>query len=139
MGNDYLDLVYLNGIQVPNSSLPNARNFQRDDTVTMPTPLRVIAVQVTNIATKAGLLASSSICKFPTILTDSTWKCTDQSPEDNWYTENYNDSSWPPAAQEYQNGFERRGSSNISSSAYWIWSSDLQLNATVYCRLNLIN
>jgi len=137
MGNDYLDLVYLNGIQVPNSSLPNARNLQLDDTVTMPTPIRVIAVQVTNIATKAGLLVSSFVSKYPTILTNSSWKCTDQTPQNNWYTVNYNDSSWPPAVQDYQNGF--KGSSNISSSAYWIWTKNLQYNVTIYCRLNLIN
>ena len=45
---DHLVALYFDGVQVPNSSLPNADNYKATDTVIFPQATRVIAVHAMN-------------------------------------------------------------------------------------------
>ena len=52
-----------------------------------------LAVFVTNIFDTIGIMAETSTG----IVTDTSWKCTDQTQSSRWKTKRFNDSLWPRA------------------------------------------
>jgi len=121
--------------------MPNAGLFSRTDSIAMPAVTHLIAVQITNVGGAAGFIASNS---DSSIVTNSLWKCTeDSAASGNWYTLTYNDVSWPSAVQEALNGggawSSTANTDDVSSSAYWIWTRKAHDHMTIYCRLALVD
>lgn len=95
----------------------------------------VVAIQGTDLGGLAGVLASLSY-NNSTILTNSSWKVTNQSqPDLDWTTEGFDDSGWTAAESYGSNGVLPWGTlGSISNQAQWIWSADRYNDDTVYFR-----
>jgi len=135
---DVIDAVYFNGIQVPNSSMPYAADINRVDTVAMPTTTSVIAIKLANVILTAGFQASTS---NGCVATNTTWRCTTDTPPTNWYTVGYNDSNWPHAFDYNGYGgsnFNAQFTGLFSSASTWIWTSNQTIeNQVIYCRFQV--
>ena len=79
--------VYIDGTQVQKTEL------YKTYTVEIDSSFRVIAIFVINFFDKIGIMAETTTG----IVTNKSWKCTDQTPRQGWTTKNFNDSSWPKA------------------------------------------
>jgi len=131
--------LYINGVQVPNSCLPNAADWTKVDTVPLPTMTKTIAVQLVDWRAAFGFLASSSDLQ---ILSNGLWKCTNSAnPGSNWMTNEFDDSLWSGAYVIAMNGMTDHGFVNgISALANWIWTTphaDRSGDPNIYCRYKL--
>merc|ERR1711871_429165 len=75
------------------------------------------------------------------LVTSSSWKCSvEQDGQGTWMKPDFDDSKWPTAVEEGQNGIlpwgERPG---ISKKAFWIFTHDTynMRGQQVYCRVNV--
>jgi len=66
-----IDQLFLNGLQIPPSQMPNSILYRLVDIVPLPDTTRVIAVRAWNNNQGAGLCASDT---NGCILTSNTWK-----------------------------------------------------------------
>ena len=145
---DHLMALYFDGVQVPNTSLPNAFVYSATDTVILPSATRVIAIYAWNEYGAAGLLASTADGR---VVTSCDWRCTDSTPPSDWMMVDFDDNDWEQASAEEQNNDEalhyEKYMPNINNCSYWIWSNFVPesneyyfgFNAYAYCRLKLFN
>ena len=126
-------VLYIDGVEQPN--LPNHGNWGATDTIEIPDDTEVIAIRAYNTIGIAGILASTS---DEYVLTNSTWKCTNNGHDD-WMSVFYNDESWQNAISHASNGQGPWGPRpGISPKSKWIWTpSHTQKGLTIYCRLRL--
>jgi hypothetical protein len=75
------------------------------------------------------------------LVTSSSWKCSvEQDGQGTWMKADFDDSKWPTAVEEGQNGILPWGvRPGISKKAFWIFSHDTynMRGQQVYCRVNV--
>ena len=71
------------------------------------------------------------------ILTNSSWKCTNETPAANWIEDGYDDNCWPNARSESVNDELADINPDINPNALQIWTWSI-LDNLVYCRLRVI-
>jgi hypothetical protein len=127
--NATLDEVYLDGVEVSNTNLPNSADPSKTDKVRAVSAPSVIAVSASRqfLAKSYGILASDSQGR----VTDASWKCSSYE-EDNWFDPSFDDSNWMSARVVVQPLGYRPA--EVDSKAVYIWSADTLKAVTVYCR-----
>ena len=134
---DYLK-VYVDGVEAsPSNHESNEWRISTNYSVTACNSLIAIFCR-DNAGDLAGLLASTTTG----VLTDTTWRCTDQL-EDGWQTLGFTESAgvWG-APGTHGNNIQapgRRSVAGINLLAEWIWYGPYdEINRkTVYCRKNI--
>ena len=118
--------VYIDGMQVLKTEIYKTYAVQIDSS------FRVIAIFVTNIFDNIGIMAETSTG----IVTNKSWKCTDQIPRQSWTTENFDDSSWPKAVilavNKGGNGFMPQFN-DFPAKRLWISMQNMRAQR-MYCR-----
>jgi len=108
--------------------------WQDIDSVVIPGNTRVIAIQVTDVGRKGGMIMSSSLG----LMSNCQWRCT-TNPADNWYERDFDASDWPAAVVYGRNGDSpapwNRVFADIAEDAQWIWTADAENDDLVYCRV----
>lgn len=102
----------------------------------VPAGTKVLAVHIIDYdLVVGGLIGSSADGSF---VTDSSWKCTRDTPAADWTKATFNDSQWPQAAASLKQSQGVWGARpNIAASAYWIWNgpyATTKSGLNVYCR-----
>lgn len=126
--------LYIDGVFI---SLPNTRNVTAPDSYTLSSSNRIIAFQGINIAIGCPGVIASVTGEY--LLTNSTWKCSDDSGGQDWALIGFDDSSWPPGVEIKQNDPnstvcpELPYMETINTNAYWLWVEDTVIEV-VYCR-----
>ena len=89
----------------------------------------VVSIKAVNNDGPMGLIAETD----SGVITDNTWRCTTTEHAD-WFTETFNDGSWPSAHAWYDYAGGPWGSlPNIDANSKWIWT-DNQNDLTIFCR-----
>ena len=93
----------------------------------------VIAVKATDTDIRLGFIASTS----SGVVTDDTWRCSDDVTGDSWRSYDFDDSDWQYANITGSNGDQPWGViSDVSRDANWIWGNASE-NGVLYCRKSL--
>ena|SRR6218665_34734 len=128
--------LYVDNISYP-LGVYSSSNWSSPDYIAIPKSSSLIALRVANSFHQncSGILASISA----DFVTNAAWKCsTDNSP--GWYRTDFNDSLWPQAVMQGSNTSPfaceyRHQIQDISTSANWIWTSDMDV--PINCRIHL--
>ena len=130
---DSLDALYLDGVQVASSALPNAQRPFSADIVPLANNVTVIAFQATfrqQRCSEMGVTASDS---HRTFLTGKSWKCsTNIANQSQWMMPGFNDSTWLNATisnRQYVIPFVNRGADTIWEASY--------SQGSIYCRIDI--
>jgi hypothetical protein len=134
-----IEELYIDGIRIPNSALPNRFNWPAVDVVSIPSTAQVVAVYGSDYGVVAGILLSAA---GDLLVTDGSWKCVsaDNVPSTStesldWYVPGYDDSQWPAASVILANPNGIHGDiASISHNAKWIWTAAGIQNSRVLCR-----
>ena len=103
--------------------------------VEVPNSIHVLGIKsncsdVSDVCSNREFIIASTDDSY--ILTNSSWKCTSQTPAETWTEDGYDDSSWPNARSESVN--DELADINPNARQIWTWSI---LDNLVYCRLRL--
>ena len=121
--------LFIDGCETVN--LTNAADWTQSDSVWLPLSTEVIAVQIANIGSVSGLLASTLL-----LVTNHTWKATN-TYQPGWMNVRFDDSSWENATEYGTNGAPPWGFiGGISPRASWISTSNVSVDV-IYYRLHI--
>ena len=132
--------LYLDGKEV--SDLTNYNDWQYTDYIQLNDTI-LVGIEGINFSDgPAGILAFDSSGR---LWTNSSWRCSNVSV-DGWMNVGFDDSGWPYAKAEAQNGQGDWGTvfsgsaQDINLNAFWIWTNNFNANgnpvdSTVYCRM----
>ena len=120
--------VYFNGREQQVFGMESG-DWKNGYSIQVPNDLQVIGIKsnATPYSEFSGIIASTN---DDFILTNSSWKCTNQTPDTSWTDVCYDDTDWQTASiQSYR-------VAGVSPLANWIWTNT-RADLLVYCRLSL--
>ena len=129
-----LSAIYIDGVQIPPSTLINSDVWTAADQVQLSDTLKVIAVLGTgNQDGHEAILGSDS---NGLVWTNGSWKCNSVY-FDGWTNITFDDRTWPNAKEIQLNaGSSRPEQPSVKADAYWIWTTN-EYDTPVYCRVNV--
>jgi len=135
-----LEELYIDGLIIPNSYLPNRLTWEFVAVVPIPATTQVVAVSASDLGVVAGILLSVA---GDLLVTNASWKCvnspssvTTNTPKLNWFAPNFDDSQWLAASGIVPNPNPQHHGliAAISRNASWIWTAAGIADSRVFCR-----
>jgi hypothetical protein len=134
---EFLNHLYIDGVEVPLYLLPNWAKWSEVDTVVMTRPPRTIGIDATNTAGPHMIVASTTDGKIKT--GPANWECmdvVDDNVPSGWMNEDFvfpqnnvrivdNDFSWP---------MDHYVAEGINPEAHFIWTMNPSEEGRVLCR-----
>ena len=130
---DRLLSLFVDGVAVPMSSLPNADNPSLVDTLPLPANLTVIAVAAAAEAGEPAWLIAADL--LGRVMTNSSWRCSEVEYS-HWMMPTYDSSWWLPAAIKNVSATRQQLAPISSTAAVGIWTQNATAYTT-YCRLDI--
>ena len=125
---DEIGTVYIDGIETLTTKLLTVHR------INISASFKVIAITVNNFIGRIGFMAETS----SGIVTNKSWKCTNNLPLTSWMNVNFNDNQWPKAVPYSENG---RGADFLGikyrefpPERLWISVENPVYTGNLYCR-----